>query len=293
MRRLLTIVVPAFVSVVAMQVVSTGALQAQGAATTRTVYFSAIDDKGAPVTDLTPADLVVKEGGKEYPATSVAPATTPMEVEIIDDDWGTGGFQAAIAQFVQKLFGHGEFGITTLNPQPVKIMDFSSDAKAIQDGVRAVGQRSRVTSPDSNNLGESIKDAAKDFSKRNVQRPVIVALTIAGEHDPSDQATQSVQPDDVLNAVKDSGASLSAVYITNAMTGPILGDGPKHSGGTVEQVGANTGGTDAMVAIADRLLSQEMVTYTVPHGKTSDHFELKTTRKDVKLIAPDRIPKGN
>ncbi len=157
----------------------------------------------------------------------------------------------------------------------------------------AVGQRARIQRSDSNQLAETVSDVAKDFTKRNVQRPVIIVLTIAGEHDPSDQETQTVSPDDVLDKVRDSGASLNAVYVTGAMTGPILGDGPKHSGGTVTEVGASTGASDAVGAIADHLLSQEVVTYSVPHGKTSDRFELKTTRTGVKLIAPDRIPKGN
>ncbi len=111
------------------------------------MYFSATDDKGAPVTDLTAADLVVKEGGKDYPAVSVAPATTPMEVEIIDDDYGTGAFQAGIAAFIQKAFGHGEFGLITLNPQPMKILDFSKDADVCspgRDGRRAARAHSAV-----------------------------------------------------------------------------------------------------------------------------------------------------
>ena len=42
-----------------------GRLTAKPAETPRTVYLSAVDGKGAPVTDLTTADLVVKEGGQD------------------------------------------------------------------------------------------------------------------------------------------------------------------------------------------------------------------------------------
>src|ERR1041385_9065461 len=43
----------------------TSPIQARRAETTRTVYISATDSKGSPVTDLTASDLVVKEDGKE------------------------------------------------------------------------------------------------------------------------------------------------------------------------------------------------------------------------------------
>ena len=41
----------------------------------RTIYVSITDDKGAPVTDLAPANFKVKEGGKDREIVKAAPAT--------------------------------------------------------------------------------------------------------------------------------------------------------------------------------------------------------------------------
>ena len=48
------------------------------AETARKVYISALDAKGAVVTDLTAADITVKENGKPYPVASVEPLSAPM-----------------------------------------------------------------------------------------------------------------------------------------------------------------------------------------------------------------------
>ena len=48
------------------------------APTNRTVYVTVTDRQGAPVTDLTPADFVVKEGGKEREVVKAEPATARM-----------------------------------------------------------------------------------------------------------------------------------------------------------------------------------------------------------------------
>jgi hypothetical protein len=78
-----------------------------GAEITRKVYIAAADSKGAPVIDLTASDITVKEGGKAYPATTLQPATAPMQVAILVDDGGTGAFQPAVAQFLQTCLGRG------------------------------------------------------------------------------------------------------------------------------------------------------------------------------------------
>ena len=46
----------------------------------RTVYFSAVDGNGVHVTDLTAAELTVKEGGKDRVIEAVKPATAPMQI---------------------------------------------------------------------------------------------------------------------------------------------------------------------------------------------------------------------
>src|SRR5438128_900305 len=79
----------------------TGRTAATTADTMRTVYISATDAKGAPVTDLTAADLVVKDGGQDRIIASLKEATAPMDVAILVDDDGSGFYQAGVLQLLQ------------------------------------------------------------------------------------------------------------------------------------------------------------------------------------------------
>jgi hypothetical protein len=50
------------------------------AETTRRVFFSATDARGLPVTDLTAADLTIREGGRERTAATLVPASGTLQI---------------------------------------------------------------------------------------------------------------------------------------------------------------------------------------------------------------------
>ena len=255
-----------------------------GAETTRTVYFSAIDGSGAAVTDLTPADLTVKENGKDRVISAVGPATGKMQVSLLVDDGGTGAFQAAVAQFMNALSGKATFAVRALNPQPNRLTDFTEEHTALQAALNGIGARGRITSV-GEQIIEAVSEASKELQKLNAPRPVIVVLSVGGEQ------VQSEQANPALNALKNSGASLSVVHLMAVQLGQVLGDGPKRSGGTIESFGAGVVVGPVLAKVADNLLHQYMLTYTLPDGvKPNEKLALTTSRRGVTLIAPSRIP---
>jgi hypothetical protein len=219
---------------------------------TRTVYVSAFDSRGAPVDDLTSGDFVVKEGGKDRTVLSADPASAPMQVAIIIDDNGTGLFRSSVAQFIQRLLGHGEFAISTVTGQTMRIVDFTTSTSALTAAIGRLG--ARPSTPDGGQLLEGITEAARAFTKREAHRPVIVVMTVGGEeHSP-------IQAHEVLDHLRDSGASLHVVSVATSSlratitpTNPgqmldtginlseVLGDGPKQSGGRRDEIVATTG----------------------------------------------------
>jgi hypothetical protein len=250
---------------------------------TRKVYISASDASGAPVTDLTAADITVKEGGKDRPVASLEPAVGPMQIAILVDDVGMGSFQSALAQFLQKTIGRGQFSITQLNPQAIKVVDFTDDVAALKAGLGRLGRRGRLQ-PDGDQMPDAILQAAKSLQQRKAERPVILALTVAGGQ------PQSVEPTDVLTAIRLSGAALNVVYVTGADLGMVMGDGPKQSGGRIEQAGTAPAIASAALKIADALQHQYLLTYTLPDGvKMSDRLAVATSRKGIALTSPTRI----
>jgi len=250
---------------------------------TRKVYVSATDLKGDFVTDLTAGEIAVKEGGKACPVASLQPATAPVDVAILVDDLGAGGFQAAVAQFLQKSLGHGQFAISLLNLQAMKIVDFTEDVDALRNALSRLGQRGRLQ-PDGDQLPSAIADSARALRQRKAERPIILVFTIAGSQ------PHSVDPGSVNDAIRMSGAGLNVVHLPRADLGQIMGDGAKQSGGRTEEGSTTASLAAAATKIADMLQHQYVLAYTLPAGvKMSDRIAVTTSRKGLELTAPSRI----
>jgi hypothetical protein len=70
----------------------------------------------------------------------------------------------------------------------------------------------------------------------------------------------------------------------------VLGDGPKESGGRIEEASTGQAIAPAVIRIADSLMNQYQLTYTLPDGvKMSDRLNVSTSRKGIKLTSPSRI----
>jgi hypothetical protein len=250
----------------------------------RKIYFSAVDAKGVQVTDLTAADLTVKEGGKERTIAEVRPANVPMHVSLFVDDAGTGAFQVAVAKFFEALLRQAKFAVSVMNPQPIKVADYTADPEELRNALGRLGQRGKVD-VDGEQIVDAVGGAAKELLQLKAGRPVIVVLTASGE------ATVSNQSDNALNNLRASGASLHVLYVTNIELGKVLVEGPKQSGGMMQQVSRGVPIAPVLAKIADNLMNQYVLTYTIPDGvKLSDRLALTTSRKDVKLLAPTRLP---
>jgi hypothetical protein len=251
------------------------------AALTRTVYFSASDDKGAPVLDLSVDDLIVKEDGKERVVSSLKPATATMDISILVDDNASGVYQLGVQQFLQTMLGHARFSITTFNPQAIKILDYTDDIAALQGALNNLGRRGRIASEDEQLL-EAIYNTSKELQERQAARPIIFVLTISGD--------PGRNPDITLTQLLRSGASLNALFVSGA--GLVLGDGPRLTGGRIERVTASLSIGPAITNITTPLLNQYVLTYTLPAGvKASDRLSVSTTRFGVTLLAPSRLPR--
>jgi VWFA-related protein len=279
---------------------------------TRTVYVSATDKQGSAVTDLQAADVEIKEGGKVREIVSAAPATVPLRIALLVADQGTGAFQLGIGRFMQKLLGHAEFQLVSVVVQPEKLVDFSHDGRELSAGLSRLGVRGRQPGAQ---LMEAIQDAIRDV-QHEARRPVIVVMRFGGE------AASSLSAEEVREQLRKSGAILYAVSAAGAQgaapsqargtdavsvqqgqfvdaelaegafnLAAVLGDGAKDSGGHHDQVIATTH-AKALEQLADELLHQYEITYTLPDGvKPSDRLSVSSKRKGVTLRAPSRLPK--
>jgi VWFA-related protein len=271
-------------------------------AQTRRVYVTAQDRNGAVVADLTAADVAVKEGGKAREVLTLKPATAPLQIAILVDDNGTGLFRVAVARFIEALLGRAEFSIITVAGQPLRLTPFTPNSDVLREAVAQL--IARPATPDGGQLLSGISEAAIDFQRRDVARPVILVLTVGGEeHTP-------LPPHHVLDQLRQSGAALHVVSVAGSSLRPtaqanrvgdllnenlglqeVLGDGPTRSGGRRAEVPAIAGAMTGLQQLAEALKHQYVIEYTLPEGvRPADRFSVSTRRRDVTVRAPTHIP---
>src|SRR4029453_11887007 len=176
----------------------------------RIIHFSAFDDKGRAVTDLRPADLAARPGAKPLEVIGVEPAQTPLRVSVIVSDAGTGGFQQAVATFIQMVRERAEIELISLLTQPEVITNFSSDPAVLRQGVRRLGVRGRQH-------GAQLMEAIEDATKGGVAeggRPVILVLRVGVE------GTTPLVGSEVRERLRRSGALLYVVSTASAQRPP-------------------------------------------------------------------------
>jgi len=267
----------------------------------RRVYVTALDDNGVPVEGLTVEDFAVKEGGKARTILRVEPASAKMQIAILVDDNGTGLFRVSVARFIEALLGRAEFSISTVTGQTMKLVDYTTDTRELSEAVAKLGARPATN--DGNQLLDGITGTSLDMAKRKAGRPIIVAMTVGGDD------VTPMEPDDALDELRRSGATLYVVSVLNSAmranstpTRPaemiseghalhaMLGDGPKRSGGHRQEVSAMAGVDPGLLRLAEQLKRQYVIEYSLEGSKPSDRVNITARRKDITLRAPTHVP---
>ena len=268
----------------------------------RTVYVSAVDRKQVPVAGLTPADFVLKEGGKIREIIKVEPATARMRIALIIDDSGTGIFRVPVANFINQLLGRAEFAIKHVIAQAVRLVDYTADVERLHAAVMKLGVRAET--PEGGRVVEAVFDTSKEL--HDVERPVIIVLT------DTHAEYSSLPAHHVMSELQQSGALLHVIAVArvatlNASSVPVakdkpsdllehqldinrvLGDGPKLSGGRRVEIGGLGGTIPELQAVATDLRSQYRITYLVPAGeKLNQKLSVSSRLRDVTVRAPSR-----
>jgi Ca-activated chloride channel homolog len=266
--------------------------------TTRTVYVTVVDDQGHPVPGLTPADFVVKEGGKEREIFSVASASEKMRVALMVEEplVGQNYVRVGLADFVARMCPSAEIALFMAWQRAEKLVDFTSDPNVLIDGIRNLpisqGRQSAA-------VPDAVFELAKQFEKAKHPRPVIVLAVI-------EQGQSTDDAEGILSQIAKSKAQVWSVSLSfrgvtsDSYNGrrqvfgreQVIGDGPEQSGGRRIPVLALPGFQTGLQAVADDLESQYRITYTLPDGvKSSDSISVSLKKPGLTLRAPSRVPK--
>jgi hypothetical protein len=258
------------------------------ATTTRTVFVTVTDSKGAPVPDLAAADFAVKEGGKTREIASAEPAKTRMRMAVMVEERllgeGFGSTRTGIFDMMKRLQPVAEFSLVTVGLRNTTVVDYTSDLNAIADAINKLTLNPQQVT----NFGEGILDFSKNLVRQRPPRPVIVAVVT-----PAGGEVGSGEVPETLNALRQTGAMLNAVTFSSrgGSSEQIVDEGVKQSGGRRVEVGVSTAIPKALMQIADDLSAQYMITYTLPDGvKPDKRVNVTVTRKGISLRAPSAVP---
>lgn len=249
----------------------------------RSMYVSVLNEQGAPVPDLGPSDFIVREDGVAREVLRVAPATEPMQIAVLVDNSAAAAsdiadFRRALHDFVNLVMtqsdvtGKNEMAITTLADRPTILVDYTTNAEALNKGIDRI-----FSQPGSGTLLlEGIIEICKGIKARESARPVIVAITTEGTEF-SDRFH-----DLVLEPLKSSGAAFHALVVgpmsrgtsdAERERGIVLDQGTLLTGGRRDNVLTSMSLPGKLKELAVELTHQYRVTYAHPQS----------------LIPPERI----
>ena len=240
----------------------------------RSMYVSVVDQTGAPVLNLGPADFIVREDNLSREVLRVVPATDPMQVAILVDNSTAAAPQVphirrALPAFVEILTRptasgrRNEVAIMTLGSRPTILADYSIDPAPLTNAIGRVWEDSNSGSY----LLDGIMEVSQGFKKRESARPVIVAITGEGEE------LSNRHPEQVLAPLRDSGAAMHVISIggpaaavsdevRNRLT--VVDEGTRASGGRHTQLLAGSALPARLQQLADVLTHSYRVFYAHP-----------------------------
>lgn len=238
----------------------------------RRVYVSVVDDKGAPVADLTPADFIVREDGLSREVLRAGRATDPMQIAVLIDDTQAATLaildeRKGLQAFVTALHQGNEIALATFGERPTILVDYTSALAKLTAGIDKIFSRPGSGS----NLLEAIMETTKGLQKREAKRPVIVALTTEGEEFSNDYYVT------VIEALRKSRAQFHAIIRPGGGGAPgnqggdpvrnrtvVLAEGTAQTGGRRDHILTDSAFATKLAELAAELKNQYLLVYARP-----------------------------
>jgi len=264
----------------------------------KTILVTVLDQSGAPVKDVAPADLAVREDSDMREVVSVKPATDPMTIAILVDNTKptmgknapTQELRAALTTFVKTIQGASpETQIGIWEFAGAGVMTQKPTIKT-EDLTKKINRMFPAQQPGGVML-EALVDASKEVSKKGIgPRRVILSVSF------NSPEMSQVDPREVAMTMRKAGVTYWAVSVAgNGDSSTSSGGGSDNRELILTNVTAASGGgrltgvtaisLEAQVkSIADALLSQYLVTYARPDGAAAATDIRAASKKGYKAL---------
>jgi len=241
----------------------------------RTLFVSAVDDKGEPVEGLGPEAFVVREDGRRREILRVSHATEPMDVALLaDNSQGSSEvftfIREGMSKFVAVLGGQHRIALIGLAERPTILVPYTSEAAQ----VTTVINRFFPIAGSGMTLVDGLFETSRGLRRRESERAAFVPVI-----------TDSVEftnrySKDVVRELLASGVAMHAVTVGRFPFSDehsrrerefLLEDGPKATGG--QRITLLT--PQALPATMERLARELSSQYKVVYGRPDSLYEGK------------------
>ena len=238
----------------------------------RVAYVSVVDTQAkAPVTDVGPDAIAIREDGTRREILDVAPARSPLTIALVVDNTQAAAptipdLRKALTTFIATVGDIGPIGIFTVADRPTILQQYTTDRKQLTEAVNRVFH---VPSSGATLL-DTLADVSRGIAKREGDRAAIVVVT--GEN----VEFSTLHYRNVLEGLEESGAMMYAVVLTNPAgsnasdearnRAVVLDRGPRESGGMRTDVLTSMSFEPQLQTIGNMLKSQLRVVYARPES---------------------------
>ncbi len=260
----------------------------------RTMYVSAVDQKGEPVEGLGQNDFVVREDGVQREVLRVTRATEPIDIAILVDDSAASEsliprVREALRSFIAKMAMGNQIAIVGLADRPTILANYTSNTKLLQDAIGLLWPRTRAGTT----LMDALFEVSRGLERRETPRAVIIPIITDGGDFPNRQYEQ------VMPEVKQAGAAIHAIAVGNFSStdhdelrnrARILSEGTRTTGGQRVSLLSEISVQQALDRLARELSSQYKVVYSRPESLIPpDKLEVSARRPGMTMRgAPER-----
>jgi VWFA-related protein len=282
LTRLLTLAIGAVLCVLA-----TTSFSAQ-ASRERTMFVSAVDEKGEPVQGLGPNDFIVREDGTEREVLRVSRAIEPIDIAMLVDDSAASEqliprVREALRPFIAKMSMGNQIALIGLADRPTILANYTSNPTLLEKGIGLLWPRTRAGST----LLDGIFEVSRGLQRRETPRAVIIPVITDG----GDFASR--QYDQVMEEVKRASVAIHAVTVGNFTStndeelrnrARLLAEGTRTSGGQRVNLLTPMAVQQALDRLARELSSQYKVVYGHPESLIPPtKFEVSARRPGITM----------
>ncbi len=268
-------------------VVERAALRAQGGRE-RTLFVSAVDQKGEPVDRLGPNDFIVREDGAAREVLRVTHATEPIDIAmLVDDSAASEGVIPRVREGLTAFFGAmakgNQIALVGLADRPTILVNYTANTKLLQDGIGLLWPRTHAGAT----FMDAIYEVALGLEKRDTPRAVMVPVITDGADLSNRQYIQ------VTAALKRAGAAVHAITVGDfgatddddlRNRARVLAEGTRMTGGQRVNLLTPSAVQQALERLGRELSSQYKVVYGRPESLIPpEKIEVSARRPEVTM----------